>query len=167
MKRILCLFLLSFSLILMACEMPGLKEEENDFTFVNHMNETEYELMMSEVDMRIIKMVCEDYCEKYLAPQAKVDDSYPNTPEETQIARYLGFYNNCFIAVYDIPLSLSTNEEVFTQVEEFYFNYSDIQQLLVWFDGEFYSLTASYDLGLISRDNIVEMFDRYYGGEAK
>ena len=103
MKKIFLLFLVIISLILVSCELADLEHKETkDFTFDNHLNDTEYELLMSVVEINIIEMICEDYCEKYcVTPLDKLSvieeerKKYCDTPPDN-IDDLFAYYKVCF-----------------------------------------------------------------------
>ena len=80
------------------------------------------------------------------------------TPEDVRIDQYFGTYNG------KVALMISDNATSFhaavwyEKVAGFVFHYGSGQRVLVWYNGNFFSLPEAYEQGLITAEDVENIF---------
>jgi len=101
------------------------------------------------------KRIRQDHLNQHYAGQA-----WRPTIDDVRITAYYGTYNGCSAVI--IPVG-GTGAITNVVVAGILFTYSGSgTSIVVWKDGTFYGLQKAYDLGLLTRENIVEIARQHH-----
>ena len=113
----------------------------------------------NETQIREEELILENEKEKVIKAYAEKESVRP----ETVSLRYLGCYNDAFVAFADVrnrPLLDAVRE---VQIGDHTVVYRDSQVMTVYYEGEFYSLEKAYEDGIISDQAIAEIIEKHSG----
>ncbi len=76
--------------------------------------------------------------------------------------RFMGVFHDVYVMFVDVKDMMYADVITTENVGGFQFVYSSSQHMLVWHEGEFYSLRLAFDAGLLTKENLRTLVKDYY-----
>lgn len=96
---------------------------------------------------KLLKQIESDY----LSELKKSGGYDPNVDGVYRVKNYYGTYNDCVPVMFSMPETGAMKEVYIAGVV---FHYTGSNTIIVWRDGEFFSLNEAYELELLTKDHI-------------
>jgi hypothetical protein len=85
-----------------------------------------------------------------------IQDRFNKYGTSSSILRYLGTYNGCVVIQFPYsPMTVVWHEKI----DDIWFHDASPPGITVWKDGVFYTMTALYEQGLLTREDLLTIFD--------
>ena len=148
--------------------IPLSNEEEvvELYYYENMENEYDSKVLNEDSKMYVKNMgeeklyneVCEAYLNKFIKPIRE-----NSTIEDVWVFEYLGTYGDSYVAVIlDRQNCLFTEQEYVMKIENLEFAYSNGYLIYVYNNGAFLILDVAYKNNIISHDQLVQIYNKYY-----
>ena len=107
-------------------------------------------------EKQIINTLEREYLKQY------VKEEYPWANRSWIIfSKYYGEYNNAYIMAFKVKGVIYTTDLPVEEIEGYKFWFSSIRPL-VYKDGTFYGFKQAYDIGILTIEDIKELYDNMY-----
>ena len=107
---------------------------------------------------KLYNEVCEAYLNEFIKPIRE-----NSTVEDVWVFEYLGTYGDSYVAVIlDRQNCLFTEQEYVMKIENLEFAYSNGYLIYVYNNGAFLILDVAYKNNIISHDQLVQIYNKYY-----
>lgn len=148
--------------------IPLSNEEEVVELYYDENMENEYDSKVLNEDSKmyvknmgeekLYNEVCEAYLNKFIKPIRE-----NSTIEDVWVFEYLGTYGDSYVAVIlDRQNCLFTEQEYVMKIENLEFAYSNGYLIYVYNNGAFLILDVAYKNNIISHDQLVQIYNKYY-----
>ena len=83
------------------------------------------------------------------------------SPDDVRL-RFMGYFKDAYVLFVDVKDMMYAEVITTEKVAGFTFVYSCSQHMLVWHEGQFYSLKLAYDNGILTKEDLRTLVKDYY-----